>query len=246
MDLHSTYWYHESKRTRQKSMNYLSAYERHLHKFRHKQPIMFEIGCGYPSEHQPEGANEMGGSMEMFASWLGNGTRVVGIDILPECKKFADASKGVSIEIGSQNDKDFLLGLVEKYGEPDIILDDGNHIDESIELTFEVLFPHLKTHGVYIVEDIGGNHLGGSFPKAFDSENRFISKAFNKVLELNQTYAKNRHPDKFKLNIDQEDYSATSFGFMISNISFYRNLIVFEKDLNVPFDQMVAPPHYSF
>jgi hypothetical protein len=32
---------------------------------------------------------------------------------------------------------------------------------------------------------------------------------------------------------------------MTKSISVYPNLVVYEKGLNVPFDQMVGPPHYQ-
>ena len=40
---------------------------------------------------------------------------------------------------------------------PDIIIDDGSHIEEHQIFTFGVLFPKLKPGGVYIVEDISSS-----------------------------------------------------------------------------------------
>jgi hypothetical protein len=72
----------KSSRVRQKSMVYLRAYEKSLLKFRFTSPLIFEIGCGYPQSHQNVNSNGMGGSLELFSSWLGQGTKVVGIDII--------------------------------------------------------------------------------------------------------------------------------------------------------------------
>ena len=121
MDLFSTYWFLNTKNSRQKSHLFLEAYERHMSKFVGKSPFVFEIGCGYPSTNQPVGANPMGGSLQVFASWLGKGTRVVGIDILEGCKEYESSADGIAIEIGSQSDTQFLSKVVDKYGEPDII-----------------------------------------------------------------------------------------------------------------------------
>ena len=247
MDLISTYWFHSSARTRQKSMAYLEAYEKHLSRFKNKSPVFYEIGCGYPQSLQPEGAMGMGGSLQMFSSWLGIGTKIVGIDILPECTEFADSQSNIFVEIGSQTDTAFLSTILTRHGDPDIILDDGSHNDLDMLDSFQFLFPHLKNGGVYIIEDCGGNHLKGTDrqpPKDYLSQDRFVFKCFQKVLEMNQYYAKN-YADK-PSNVVQAPFWATNMGFMIKSISFYPNLVIFEKGTNVPMDQMVAPAHYMF
>ena len=232
----------QSNRARQKSMAYLGAYQKHLEKFKNKSPLMFEIGCGYPQSDQPEGALGMGGSLSMFQQWLGHGTKIIGIDILPSCREFQDPDNNIFIEIGSQSDSEFMTGLVDKYGEPDIILDDGSHVEKDLIDSFNTLYPHLKTNGVYIVEDCGGNHISSGLP--FDDSERFLGFAMKHVLAMNQFYAKNRLARA--KNIEQENFRASNIGFMLSNISFYPDLVIFEKGLNVPIDQMVAPAHYFF
>jgi len=228
-------------------MAYLEAYEKHLERFRNRSPLFLEIGVGYPDSVQPPGARGMGGSLEVFSDWLGKGSKVVGIDILEDCVNFADPSRNISIEIGSQVDFAFLDNVLARYGDPDIILDDGSHNDLDMLETFTYLFPHLKTGGVYIVEDCGGNHLRDSDrqeKKDYMSEDRFIFKCFSHVLKMNQFYAKNFLAKQH--NVEQTPFFAENIGFMIKSISFYPNLVVFEKGNNVPIDQMVAPAHYMF
>jgi hypothetical protein len=41
----------------------------------------------------------------------------------------------------------------------DLILDDGSHIGVMSEVTFYVTYPHLKSGGVYIIEDWGTGYL---------------------------------------------------------------------------------------
>ena len=228
-------------------MAYLKAYEKHLSKFKNKSPLMIEIGCGYPQSAQPEGAIGMGGSLQMFREWLGKGTRVVGIDVIEECREYEEPSKGIHIEIGSQTDPNFMLKIIENYGLPDIILDDGSHVDSDMKTTFEI-FPYLNTGGTYIVEDCGGNHLrttGTSHkPKDFKSKDRFLTFAFEMVMQMNQYYANNG--GSRAAGVLDNVFNAQNIGFLMSNISFYPNLAIIEKDLNVPMDQMVAPAHYAF
>ena len=224
----------------------LRAYERHL-RSSGRRPLVIEIGCGYPESEQSDGARGMGGSMFMFADWLGSGTRVVGVDIIEGCKEYEDPEKGVFVEIGSQIDDKFMMGLVDKYGEPDIIIDDGSHIDEHMKTSFNMLFPCLKTDGVYAIEDCGGNHLRGddqNQPKPFQSQDRFLQWSHQLTLQLNQGYAKNHlAPHK---GVKQGEFPATSMGFMIQNISYYPNLVIIEKGANVISDQLPSPPHYLF
>ena len=241
MDLISTYFYHPSPRKRQKSIAYLQAYERHLSKFKNRSPFLLNIGCGYPSQGQNDPG--MGGCLQVFSSWLGIGTRIVGIDILEGCKEYEDADNGIRIEIGSQDDEYFLNEIIKKYGEPDIIIDDGSHLDAHINKSFDCLFKHLKTGGIYSIEDIGGNHLVSDSenpPKPFDSKERYIQKSFDNVLLMNQFYTRGMKAKK--RGVVQPMVRASSLGSMINSISYYPNLVIYEKGANTPYDQPISPP----
>lgn len=76
---------------------------------------------------------------------------IVGIDINNDCKIYE--SEKIKIEIGSQIDEQFLMDVVKKYGEFDLIIDDGSHYQSHMIKSFEILFPYVKKTGVYIVED---------------------------------------------------------------------------------------------
>jgi SAM-dependent methyltransferase len=120
--------------------HYFPVYEAYLERFRGKAPRMLEIGV------------QNGGSARLFADWLGQGTRVTGLDIDPTC--VAHAVPGtIDIEIGDQADREFMAGLVSRRGPWDIVIDDGGHTNLQIITTFEVVFPHLPDGAVYIIED---------------------------------------------------------------------------------------------
>jgi hypothetical protein len=57
------------------------------------------------------------------------------------------------LEIGSQYDGIFLKQIIEKYGEFDLILDDGSHMNNHVIFSFKNLFSSVKSGGAYIVED---------------------------------------------------------------------------------------------
>ena len=81
-------------------------------------------------------------------------SKIVGIDINPDCKQFEDKDNNISVEIGSQDDFVFLNEVMREYGKFDMILDDGSHMNEHVIYSFEHLFESLKSGGVYVVEDV--------------------------------------------------------------------------------------------
>lgn len=81
-------------------------------------------------------------------------SNIVGIDINPDCKQFENKENNISVEIGSQDDNNFLKNVVNKYGPFDMILDDGSHMNEHVIFSFEHLFNSVKSGGLYVVEDV--------------------------------------------------------------------------------------------
>ena len=141
-----------------KWVHYFDIYERHLTRFRGRAPVMLEIGVSG------------GGSLAMWKSFLGEGARLVGIDINPECK--AHEAEDIEIFIGSQDDPAVIARVLEKYPHIDIVLDDGSHVMEHMVKTFGLLYDRVSPTGVYIVEDThtcywpnfnGGLKRAGSF-----------------------------------------------------------------------------------
>ena len=64
-----------------------------------------------------------------------------------------------------QADAGFLQKVAGEFGPFDLIIDDGSHVNAHVITTFEVLFPLLKTGGLYVVEDTQTSYwpvLGGS------------------------------------------------------------------------------------
>jgi 2-polyprenyl-3-methyl-5-hydroxy-6-metoxy-1,4-benzoquinol methylase len=96
-----------------------------------------------------------GGSLDMYRDFFRNQElEIVGVDIDPECRSFAQP--GVTIEIGDQEDRTFWDGFVSRHAPFDIIIDDGGHTVQQQVATIECLFNHVNPGGLYIVEDILG------------------------------------------------------------------------------------------
>ena len=50
---------------------------------------------------------------------------------------FESYKKNIEIHQGSQNDENFIKNIIEKYGNFDIIIDDGSHIAKDVKKTFK-------------------------------------------------------------------------------------------------------------
>ena len=124
-----------------KWVHYLPVYDRVLAPFKDAAPRMLEIGVSF------------GGSLEMWRNYFGPKATIFGIDIEPRCAGRVDPPN--QVRIGSQDDPDFLRGVVaEMGGGPNIILDDGSHIARHQRASFETLWPLLAHGGLYMIEDI--------------------------------------------------------------------------------------------
>lgn len=66
--------------------------------------------------------------------------------------------------LGSQDDQEILLNLVDKSGGFDIIIDDASHISPLTIKSFEILFPTLKSNGLYVIEDLHASDYGFYLP----------------------------------------------------------------------------------
>lgn len=128
------------KRPAYKWHHYLEIYEQYLSAYRSKPLFFLEIGVS------------AGGSLELWRRYFGAQATIVGIDIDPACAARVDPQN--IVRIGSQDDPGFLRKVIDEFGAPDVVLDDGSHIGRHQRASFEVLFPLLKDDGLYIIEDL--------------------------------------------------------------------------------------------
>jgi hypothetical protein len=123
-----------------KWVHYFPIYERHFSRFKGQYFTLFEIGV------------REGGSLQLWQRYFGPNVQIVGIDITEECRKLAEDH--IHIRIGSQADTDFLASLIAEFGVPDIVIDDGSHMQSHIMATFNYLYPKMPKNGIYVAEDL--------------------------------------------------------------------------------------------
>ena len=114
---------------------------------------MLEIGIADP--------RFPGASLKMWKEYFPN-LEFVGYDINPSSKNFEEDN--MNVFIGDQNDPKDLARCIETHGgEFDIMMDDGSHYSEHILTSFTHLFPHLKSGGYYIIEDLHSVYSNAPF-----------------------------------------------------------------------------------
>jgi SAM-dependent methyltransferase len=181
--------------------HYFPVYEQHFGRFVNRPALFLEIGCG------------AGGSLQMWKRMLGPHAQIIGIDIRPECRQFEEDQ--ISVRIGNQSDTAFLASLIEEFGAPNVVLDDGSHQMGDIAATFGYLYPRTAPDGVYCVEDLhtaywdeygGGLRRQGSFME--------LCKAL--IDELNADWTRGALPP-------------TEFTRSTLSMHFYDSVVIFER-----------------
>lgn len=188
-------------RTIHKWKHYFPAYEAHFNRFVNRSIFFLEIGCG------------RGGSAQMWKRYFGPNARIVDLDINPECKQFEEDQ--IDIRIGSQSDTAFLQSVLDEFGVPDIVLDDGSHQMSDVVSTFGFLYPRTAKDGVYMVEDLHTaywDEFGGGLRR----EGTFIELCKELIDELNADWTRERLP-------------ATEFTRSTLSMHFYDSIAVFER-----------------
>jgi cephalosporin hydroxylase len=190
-----------NQREMYKCTHYFPAYEAHFSRYRDQPITMFEIGCGE------------GGSLQLWKGFFGPHAQIVGIDIAERCKGYEEDQ--IAVRIGSQSDTDFLDTVLQEFGAPDIVLDDGSHQMDDIHASFRHLYPLMAARGVYAVEDLHTAywpHYGGGLREP----GSFMETCKVLVDELHADWTVSHSPP-------------TAFTRSTTSIHFYNSLVVFER-----------------
>lgn len=187
-------------RTVDKWAHYFPAYESHFERFIDRPILFLEIGVS------------QGGSLQLWKEYLGPYATIVGIDINPGCAKYEEDQ--IHVRIGSQSDTDFLASVLEEFGCPDVILDDGSHKMSDVQKSFECLYPRMQPDGVYFVEDMHTAYWD-NFGGGLNRPGTFIEMSKRLVDELNGEWVG---------GTTNSDFTATTL-----SMHFYDSCVVFEK-----------------
>jgi hypothetical protein len=198
---------------------YLKKYEKYLPYNREEPLKILEIGV------------LNGESLRTLKEYFFN-SEIVGIDINPDCKLHEE--ERINIEIGSQVDNIFLDNVIEKYGQFDMIIDDGSHINSHIIYSFKKLFDVVKPQGIYIAEDICTSYwedYGGKL-RTKGSAIEFFKEVIDEVNyfgELQEHYpnvhARNEETLDYQFKLKGYNYIGTK----IESINFMNGFVLITK-----------------
>lgn len=181
--------------------HYFPIYERHFQHWVNRPLVFLEIGCGF------------GGSLQMWKRYFGPHAHIIGIDILPRCKEYEEDQ--IAVRIGPQQDVSFLQGVIDEFGAPDIVLDDGSHMMSHLAATFDFLFPRIARNGVYVVEDLHTAYWD-EYEGGLRKPTTFIELCKNLIDELNADHSRG--------TLEPTEFTRTTL-----SMHFYDSVVVFEK-----------------
>jgi SAM-dependent methyltransferase len=188
-------------RTIHKWKHYFPAYEAHFSRYINRPMLFLEIGCG------------SGGSAQMWKRYFGPHAQIVGLDINSDCRAYEEDQ--IAVRIGSQSDTAFLQTVLDEFGTPDIVLDDGSHIMSDVVEIFRFLYPRTANNGVYLVEDLHTaywDEFGGGVRR----EGTFIELCKTLIDELNADWSRDKLPP-------------TDFTRSTLSMHFYDSIVAFER-----------------
>jgi demethylmacrocin O-methyltransferase len=190
--------------------SYTPNYQFFFSKFKFKRIKLLEIGVG--GYDKPE---KGGKSLRMWKKYFPFG-HIYSIDIYDKNKL---EENRIHIFQGSQIDEEFLSSLINKIGRPDIIIDDGSHINEHVIKSFEILFPYLNPGGMYAIEDTETSYMDDYGGDSVNIDNPNTSMNYFKSI-----------PDRINNDrFEMDDYQKISFENDIRSIHFFHELIIIEK-----------------
>ncbi|ONI91986.1 hypothetical protein ALI144C_00210 [Actinosynnema sp. ALI-1.44] len=190
---------------------YTPHYERHFGPYRDRAVRVLEIGIGgYQS------AALGGASLRMWKHFFRRGL-IYGLDIAD--KSDHDEPRVRTIR-GDQSDVSFLIGLNDRYGPFDIVIDDGSHLSAHVIASFTTLFPLLRHGGLYVIEDLETSYWPTWNGGRTSLNDTTTSVGFLKTLVDGLHHQEITEPD------------LTEFGRDVTGVHFYHNMAVLEKGAN--------------
>jgi len=178
---------------------YFPVYDRHFSSWKNKTLTFLEIGTYY------------GGGGQIWSRFFGPMAQIVSIDIDPNCKK--NQTDQYQVRIGDQSDPKFLQSVIDEFGVPDIVLDDGSHQQDHVYATFSHIYPKMHLNSIYMIEDLHTSYWS-HFKGGYHESGTFMNRSKNYIDQLNQMHN----------GLPVDPVIRDTFA-----ISFYDSIAVFEK-----------------
>lgn len=151
-------------------LNYTDVYSAYLDPIQDHEIRILEIGIGATGDRWDSrivhGRNHGGASIRMWYDYFPQ-AQITAIDINPA--KYLDNERTATYLVDQSNEEE-LKEFINNQDPFDLIIDDGSHHPAHQQLSLSLLFPHLNSGGLYIIEDLDANGLGdnGKDIRTFD------------------------------------------------------------------------------
>ena len=211
--LKSLFFNHKGKVV-DKWASYLDVYEDELAKYRKTKFPILEIGV------------QNCGSLEVWAKYFHNSSKIIGVDIIEVLKKVLFNDKRIKIKICDSNK--LHLDYLKEFNSPIIIIEDASHQSNDIIKTFVGMFPLLKEGGIYVAED-----LCCSYWEEFNNNANISSIGFFKLLADVINFEHWEQKEKLKQHIDNiglvKFEQVLEIMKSIKSVKFYNSICFIEK-----------------
>jgi hypothetical protein len=153
--------YGSDKGTRLSAHGYTRVYEKFFGQLRNEPVTLLEIGLLRvdADARRPNNGTEVNAgsrvrrapSLEMWRSYFPNAS-LFGFDIDDFSAVRIDRATIVQGDMGSTADLERLASTIAKP--IDILIEDGSHASHHQQIALASLFPHLRSQGIYVIEDM--------------------------------------------------------------------------------------------
>ncbi len=202
-----------------KWVHYFPIYHRHLERFRGRAARILEIGV------------YRAGGLQMWQHYFGPDATIVGADVDLAARRAA--GDAFVVEIGDQENPDFLRYLSEKHGPFDVVIDDGGHTMRQQIVTAETLFPLLADDGVLLIEDTHTSYWS-PYGGGRDVQDSFLAWARDRVDDLHSFH---------DTSIDSASPWATGLGA----VHFHDSIVVLDRERRfAPFRELSGGSSFVF
>lgn len=202
--------------------NYTPLYEQYFHSLRHKPIKLLEIGF------------EFGLSAHMWDEYFTKGS----LHFIDYHGPFFQYKKGLSDRCNfyvadQSNVSDLQQFINQAGGNFDIIIDDGSHVSAHQIISFEFLFPYVKSGGIYIIEDLHAAYWQeyggcGTKHKPEIGDESIMTFLFSLIHELNYIGARTGCADLRRCSSDVIN-ELNYYQKNIKSIHFYDSLCLIMK-----------------
>ncbi len=188
--------------------DYMHMYSRHFAPFR-EQPIKFlEIGLWE------------GSSAKLWEEYFPR-AELHFIDISFDALKYRSGRS--YYHLCNQEDPDDLNRFLKAVPGPfDIIVDDGGHTARQQLTSFSILFPQMRSGGIYVIEDLHSSYWGGTGP----GSTIYFLKAL--IDEVNYIGAKTGRASQAAVPLELQK-EMTFYRDQVRSISFSSSTAVIER-----------------